>query len=176
MKPLNILLVFTIAVLLSGFSGDSHSTKSGVTVPFKFDGVIITNPSPEVICTPIPGEGDEFPLIKHSRFGWVQGHQTHGGRLITEQSTWEISSCYSDFATMLNYSQIDGVNTVANGDSYTYSCTMTTDLSARTVTLDITVTGGTGRFEGATGRVVLSGVYTESGIPVSGQGYIIFRK
>jgi hypothetical protein len=115
-------------------------------------------------------------MIAHSRTGWLQGHQTHGGKLITEQSTWEISSCSTDFDTNLNTSQITGVNTVANGDSYSYTCIMTVNIVTNDVILYVTVTGGVGSFEGVTGQMKLTGIHTESGIPVSGEGSLSFPK
>jgi hypothetical protein len=173
MRTLKILLLL-VAVILSGFSRDSQRTEAGVTKTVKFDGVIITNPSAGLtVCTP---KGDPYPVIAHSRTGWLQGHQTHGGKLITELSTWEISSCNTDFATMLNTSQIAGVVTVANGDSYSFTCIMTVNIVSNDVILNITVTGGVGRFEGATGQMTLTGIHTEGGIPVSGEGFMNFPK
>lgn len=175
MRTLKILLVFVV-VALSGFSRDSQRPVAGVIVPFKFDGVIITNPSAGLTeCTPaaVPGK---IPYIAHSKTGWLKGNQTHGGKLNTEQSTWEIFSCNTDFTTMLNTSQIEGVNTVANGDSYFYTCTMIVNLGTMDVTLNIDVTGGVGRFQGVTGHAEFTGVHTESGIPVSGEGFLQFPK
>jgi hypothetical protein len=163
-----------VAVILSGFSRDSQRTEAGVVKTVKFDGVIITNPSAGLtVCTP---KGDPYPVIAHSRTGWLQGHQTHGGKLITELSTWEISSCNTDLATMLNTSQIAGVVTVANGDSYSFTCIMIVNIVSNDVILNITVTGGVGRFEGATGQMTLTGIHTEGGIPVSGEGLMNFPK
>jgi hypothetical protein len=140
----------------------------------KFDGVIITNPSSgAIVCTPA---GEPYPYIAHARTGWLKGNQTHGGKLITEQSTWEISTCSTNFASGLNTSQITGVNTVANGDSYTFTCVMTVNIHTNDVILDINVTGGVGIFEGVSGQMSLTGIHTESGIPVSGEGFLSFQK
>jgi hypothetical protein len=125
------------------------------------------------VCTP---EGDPYPTIAHARTGWLQGHQTHGGNLITEQSTWELSICSTNFTTGLNTSQIKGIVTVANGDSYHYTCIMIVNIVTQDVILNITVTGGVGRFEGVTGQMTLNGIHTESGIPVSGEGFLSFPK
>jgi hypothetical protein len=171
MKTLKIFLVL-VFVLFSGFSIDSMRREAGVTVPVKFDGVIITNPSTATVCTPT---GDPYPYFAHARTGWLQGNQSHGGQLITEQSTWTILSCDTDWASMLNTSLIEGINTVANGDSYFYKCTMLTNFKTYEVVLNITFNGGTGRFEGVTGQATLSGVHTESGIPVKGWGSLTFH-
>jgi hypothetical protein len=173
MKTLKILLVL-VAVILSGFAKDSQRTEAGVTKTVKFDGVIITNPSAGLtVCTPV---GAPYPTIAHSRTGTLKGYQTHGGKLITELSTWEIFSCSTDFTTGLNTSQIAGVNTVANGDSYSFTCIMIVNIVTNDVILNINVTGGVGKFEGVTGQMTLTGIHTESGIPVSGEGFLSFPK
>jgi hypothetical protein len=77
---------------------------------------------------------------------------------------------------MLNTSQIAGVVTVANGDSYSFTCIMIVNIVSNDVILNITVTGGVGRFEGATGQMTLTGIHTEGGIPVSGEGLMNFPK
>jgi hypothetical protein len=173
MRTLTILTVL-VAVLLSGFSAGTQRTGSGVMVPLKFDGVIITNPSAGyTVCTPVPD--DPTKIIAHSRTGFVSGNQSHGGRLITEQSTWTITECDTD-SKGLNTSKITGVNTVANRDKYFYTCTMKINLATMAVELEITVTGGTGKLEGVTGYITLVGTGTESGIPVRGEGFLILPK
>jgi hypothetical protein len=173
MKTLKILLLF-VTVILSGFSNDLQRTEAGVVKPMKFDGFIITNSATEeTVCTPT---GDPYPYIAHARTGYLRGNQTHGGKLITERSTWEISSCSTDFTTGLNTSQITGVNTVANGDSYFFTCTMLVNIFTKEVILNINFTGGVGIFEGVTGQMSLTGIHTESGIPVRGEGFMSFPK
>lgn len=173
MRALKFFLVL-VAVIFSGFSKDSQNNRNGVTVPFKFDGVIITDHSTETVCTP---EGDPYPYIAHARTGLLQGNQTHGGKLITEQSTWTIFICNTDFTSKINTSYLEGVNTVANGDSYSYTCTMLTNIVTMEIVLYVTVTSGTGRFEGATGQAVLTGVNTGGrNIPVNGWGSLTFPK
>lgn len=172
MRTLKILIVL-VAVVLSGFTRDSQRTEAGVTKNVKFDGIILTNPAAGLtVCTP----GAPYPTIAHSRTGTLKGHQTHGGKLITELSTWELSSCNTDFTTMLNTSQIEGVVTVANGDSYNFDCIMTVNLVTNAVILDITVTGGVGIYDGATGQIMMTGIHTESGIPICGEGLINFPR
>jgi len=176
MKTLKVMSLLA-AVALSGFSGNSQGPDKGVTLPFKFDGVIITNPSSGLtVCTPPADPTNGIPLITHARTGWLQGNQSHGGRLITEQSTWVISDCNTSFSNGINTSHITGENTVANGDSYFYTCIMEVNIYSTDVLLYITVTGGTGRFENATGFATLTGVRTESGIPVSGWGFLALPK
>ena len=172
MKTLKILLLLG-ALILSGFSRELQRAEM-VVKPIKFNGVIIMNPSGGVTeCTPL---GEPYPYIAHLRSGWLQGIQSHGGKLNTELSTWEISGCSTNFTNGLNTSQITGVNTVANGDSYSYTCIMTVNIFTNDVILNVTVTSGTGRFEGVTGQMMLTGIHTESGIPISGEGFMTFPK
>lgn len=44
------------------------------------------------------------------------------------------------------------------------------------MTLYVTVTGGTGRFENVTGLTILTGKQADNGIPVSGWGSLTFLK
>jgi hypothetical protein len=174
MKPLKILLLL-LAMIFSGFSKDSNIPNAGVTVPFKLDGIIIQNPSSETVCTPT---GTPYIYISHSRTGWLQGNVSHGGLLIPEKSKWTIYNCDTDFASMINTSYLEGVITVANGDSYSYTGTMLVDLTiaSHPVTLNITVNGGTGRFEGVIGQIILTGSHTEAGVPIIGWGSLTFSR
>lgn len=179
MKTLQILLVIAF-VIISGFSKDTQTdenvfpkngTYESVTVPMKVWGTTIDNNAlPETDCT-------GFPPMSHTGGGWLQGHQTHGGRFITSQSTWIITDC--ETVGYINTSHITGTNTVANGDSYDYTCTMDVVLAASPpfmVTLYITITGGTGRFEGAAAYVECHGYHNGEVITFTGEGTITFAK
>lgn len=172
MRTLKILFVL-VAVVLSGFSRDSQTVRTGkwIVVPLKFSGVVLPDDGRERIpCLPV-----EYG-IAHSRFGFLQGHQTHGGELITEQSTWEIISCSTDLATGINTSQCVGVNTVSNRDTYNYYATMLINIVTQDVTMNVTVSGGTGRFEGVTGEATFSGKFVGHTIPCTGEGFMSFPK
>ncbi len=186
MKTLKILFVITF-VIFSGFAGNSQSDENvllkeriveGITVPMKFSGATIPNYSSGLTtcsCTLCP---EKPPYIAHVRTGWTQGNQTHGGRLIPEQSTWEILSCNTDFGTMLNTSVIRGTNTVADGDSYYFDCIMTVHLITQAAYLEIKFDGGTGRFEGVTGQITCTGNHdpVHNVVTFSGEGYCVFPK
>ena len=60
--------------------------------------------------------------------------------------------------------------------TFFFTCIMIVNIVTNDVILNINVTGGTGRFEGATGPMTLTGIHTESGIPISGEGYMSFPK
>ena len=123
----------------------------------------------EPICTPVQYG------ITHTQFGLLKGNQTHGGKIIPELSPWKITSCSTDLTTRLNISTINGIVTVANGDSYFYDCIMTVNIDDKSVIMDITVTGGAGRFEGATGQVTCSGSLNNV-VTFCGEGSMSFPK
>jgi len=119
------------------------------------------------MCSP------EAYKVSLARYGYLQGHQTHGGQFIPGLSTWEITNCYLNSG--LSISEVSGTITVANGDSYTWDCVMTISTTG-SVTLNTTFTGGTGRFEGVTGEMILTGAYNGNEIPCSGEGTMRFLK
>jgi hypothetical protein len=169
MKTLKILLLLG-GVILSGFSigPQTYGTKEDVVVPMKFWlSIFPVHSTGDIACIP------EEAGITLAKYGYLKGHQTHGGQFIPELSTWEITNC--SLSPGLSVSQVNGTITVANGDSYTWNCIMTISVTG-SVALDATITGGTGRFDGATGEIVLTGVFDEVEIPCSGEGYIHFLK
>jgi len=167
MRTLKILLVL-VAVILSGFSRDSQRTGAVVVKPMKMCGQTI-DVGGELMCDPVQAG------ISHTQFGLLKGNQTHGGKIIPELSQWEITSCYTDFTAGFNYSDIHGTVTVANGDSYFYNCLMTVKISDYSVIMDITVTGGTGRFEGVTGQTICNGSLNGV-VTFCGEGFLTFPK
>jgi len=170
MKTLKILLVVAF-VIFSGFARDSQTngTKEGVGVPIKVWVTIFPDHSTgDIACTP------EAFGVSLARYGYNQGHQTHGGKLIPELSRWEITDCI--IANMQSISQVNAVHTLANGDSYSFTCVMIIDLVTKNVAINCTVTGGTGRYEGATGEITVQGGYSGNSIPCYGEGFISFLK
>lgn len=171
MKTLKFIIVL-FAVILYGFSRDSQTdkTEAGIAVPMQFWGGTIPDASGGfTACSGV------IP-VAHHKYGWIQGHQTHGGKLIPELSPYEIVSCETNLSTGLNISQIVGEVTVANGDSYTYTCVMTVNIFTDEAILTINITSGKGRFEGAAGEITLTGTHVEGSISFSGEGFITFQK
>lgn len=178
MRTLKILLVL-VAVILSGFSKDSQADENvllkkrsdaGVVVPLKFHGGTMPDlSSGRTVCTPAEYGASIV------RSGWMQGEQTHGGKLIPEQSRWEIPSC--TFNGTETVSDCYGTITVANGDSYFFTAIMTINPFTRAVSCNVNIIGGTGRFEGATGQLTLNGsLGSGSVVTWSGEGSISFPK
>jgi hypothetical protein len=167
MKTLKILLVL-VSVILSGFSKDSQRTEAEVVKTIKMCGQTIDTGG-DLKCTPL-----EYG-ISHTQFGLLKGNQSHGGKIIPELSPWEITSCSTDLTTRLNISTIYGMVTVANGDSYYYDCIMTVNIDDKSVIMDITVTGGVGRFEGVTGQLTCTGSL-HNVVTFCGEGSMSFPK
>jgi hypothetical protein len=172
MRTLKVLLVIA-SLIFCGFSRDSKTDlkkqpEAGVVKAVKICGQTIDTGG-ETICTPVQYG------ISHTQFGLLKGNQSHGGKIIPELSPWEITSCSTDLATKLNISTINGMVTVANGDSYLYDCIMTVNIVDYSVVMDITITGGVGRFEGVSGQVTCKGSISDV-VTFCGEGFITFPK
>lgn len=175
------MLLVIVFVLISGFARDSQAGEkvvlnrksvAGHVIPVKIWGATIpNNSSGATMCTPVQYG------IAHTRAGWLDGHMTHGGKLVPGQSPWEIVSCNTDLSTNLNTSQINGVITVINGSSLSYKCTMIINIVTNRAILDVSITDGDGMFEGVTGHVTMTGNHEGDGVVTfSGEGYMSFAK
>ena len=131
-----LIYLFTIALLIfascvKDFTNDVNLDlkKAKVSIPFK--GSFCTNPQ-----APDPSKPYGFALIT--------GTATHFGEFITEKS----------YMYYTGQTQVSGVMTAANGDGITWvhDLILTPNPDGTvTVTGIVTVTGGTGRFEGISG-------------------------
>jgi len=172
MKTLKVLLVIAF-VIFSGFSIDSQADVNGILNKGTKDEVVVPL---KIWCVTVPNLVSGLNKCGQAPTGLVQGHQTHGGNLIPEQSTWEITDC--SFSYPVLNSVLSGTNTVANGDSYDWTGTMEINVQDKNVTLDIEISGGNGRFEDAEGMCSLTGTIDliTRVINFEGEGYIIFTK
>ena len=101
--------------------------------------------SPRVTCIP---EDYGFSLSGEGNIGGVVTFQ---GRINEELSTFVIDECmFTGPAEMVVNGH--GVMTGMNGDSYNYISTYLFDLITLSFTGTVDLTGGTGRFEGASGH------------------------
>jgi hypothetical protein len=113
---------------------------------------------PPMQCT-----GDLPGLFLPDHF--LHGNATHLGELIWQQSTLHHQSCNLSFATMQLTASVSGQMAAANGDLVYYSgndvIDVTNLLTGQGTTGSIqgtwTITGGTGRFEGASGSFTITG-------------------
>lgn len=117
------------------------------------------NPSaPPMSCT---GDLPGLALPEH----FMHGNATHMGELIWQQSTLIHTSCNLSFATMLLTTDVSGQLSASNVDLIYYSGTDVIDvtnlLTGAGTTGSIegtwTITGGTGRFDGASGSITING-------------------
>jgi hypothetical protein len=131
--------------------------------------------------TPTGCTGD-LPLALLDYF--ISGHARHLGLLDTELSFLHHEDCNLSFATMLLTTSVSGQLAAANGDLVYYTGDDVIDvfnlLTASGPTGPITgtwtITGGTGRFEDATGNVTISGTvdFTTLGFTAEADGTIIY--
>ncbi|MBK7409913.1 MAG: hypothetical protein IPJ40_18810 [Saprospirales bacterium] len=114
--------------------------------------------------------------------GWMQGHATHMGQFIAEESPWAHGSCEMVLDANGNFvkfviSGSHGHWTAANGDVLNWEGTYEVfpDL---TFSADMDFAGGTGKFDGATGNVFGFGHNDlETGLAIgTAEGYITILK
>lgn len=146
---------------------------AGVTVPATTWFTTVPDYTLEVIvCSPVEiGIG----VLEG---GFMKGHQTHGGRLQTMKSPWQINSCeiHMEEGYMTGY--IAGKITVSSGDYYHYTGVINTSIMDGSVWGTISVDGGTGRYKNAKGEFELNGYYDFEANEASfqGEGYFTFYK
>ncbi len=162
MKKAVYLLIFVV-VIISGCSRDSL-TEDNVYLKKRSDlGVIVPakcwfTTAPDyslgfILCLP--------PEMEVSLLGggWMAGHLTHGGTLISDQSYYRVLNCNFDYLTLTVSESIEGVHTVANGDYYWFTSDLQVNVTNGMLTGTVIVNGGTGRYEGATAMLVINGIH-----------------
>jgi len=102
------------------------------------------------------GEGMDILILKS---GWMEGHETYGGKMIAEKSPWSVKSCEMDFTTMTITQYNEGKHTMANGDYYFWEAVVTLDINTALCTAVVNCHDGVGRYKGATAEITLSGPY-----------------
>lgn len=149
--------------------------KAKVPVPLKADFCMTATdnpdtPGPDLIA--VSGAPTGFPIPAIHSYNKISGHATHMGEINTELSYNITTSCvYKNQGTLdikddEIWMESHGRITVANGDSYAF--THSTPLVAKLnlfysgvlilpYTGEVTMSDGTGRFEGATGKVMMVG-------------------
>lgn len=158
MKTIHFFLTAALLFLFAGCAKDSLApvednlefrAKEYVTKPMTMWIEAITDPAQGVIsCIPFGA----FPAG-----GWMQGHATHMGQLIAEESPWNHGSCYLVFDPNGNFVKgvIEGSHgqwMAANGDILFWQGVYEA-FPDGTFSADMDFTGGTGRFENASGNV-----------------------
>lgn len=147
--------------------------KGEIVVPAKCWFTTVLDPTiPFVTCVP-----EEYG-VKIPGGGWMKGHETHGGKLNEELSKWNIPGCYLGPGPDQLTEIVTGIHTVANGDSYFYEGTLTINYVTGALTGEIDITGGTGKYEDATGHVTLNGTQNMELMQATfyGEGFWIFAQ
>lgn len=142
-------------------STNQASAENPVTRPFSASLYSSIDPDPSI--PPTPCTGDLPGLANPGHF--MHGQVTHLGELNWQQSRLQDVSCNLSFATMQLTTNIRGQFAAANGDLIYYTGNDVfgvANLLLQTGTTGPlqgvwTITGGTGRFEGATGSFTLNG-------------------
>ena len=164
MKTLNFFLLIAMVI----FAGCAKFETSDETVDLKKAKVPIPMKA-EFCMTPNMDAG--FFLIEGldpanqasylPREGWISGFATHMGEVIMQERTVTfISAAFVPGTGVVSTSA--GRITAANGDYYLFTETTTT-LPNGTFTGNVWMYGGTGKFLGMTGPVVMTGQKTDQG-------------
>ena len=153
----------------------TNAGKTSVTRPMKVDFYSSANPaSPALACT-LPGV--PFGIANSGYF--LHGTATHFGPINSETSMGQDGFCNLSGSTFILSTTTGGQIVADNGDKITYTGADEIDLNnvifnggtTGTITGLWTITGGTGRFEGATGSFQITGIVD---IAAAGGPSIIF--
>ena len=179
MKALKILLVL-VAVVLSGFSKNMLTDenvalkKTNVRIPLK--GVICMTwnydvPSLPVAGTPVTNTSGEvlIPQLYLSGAAWLTGHSTHMGEFIPEQTHMtglhaELDMVALSTGKVIIAGEYEAILTGDNGNHIDLLSQIRIDVTDPsnwtnwTITGNYQVTGGSGKFENASGSGVLNGL------------------
>ncbi|HLF65506.1 MAG TPA: hypothetical protein VI603_17195 [Saprospiraceae bacterium] len=168
MKNLSLIALFLMLLascqqadeLASPADAQRIVQRSQSTRPFQATLQSSVNPgNPLTACSgDIPG----FAIPDH----FLAGQATHLGNLNAALSTLHHDDCNLSFATMTLTTSVSGQLAAANADLVYYTGEDVIDVSALltgtgttgTIEGTWTVTGGTGRFEGASGSFTISGL------------------
>lgn len=155
----------TDAFLIDDLAAQKNGGKQ-VTRPMKID--IFSSPNPDF--DPIPCANG--PFLSTSGF-FVNGTATHLGKIDAGNSLGEDVSCNFTVTTdgrLVLETEVAGQITAANGDIIYYNGSDRLDLTEILTSASLygtivgtwTITGGTGRFVGATGTLPINGIIDAS--------------
>ncbi|MEN8121608.1 MAG: hypothetical protein ABFS35_14745 [Bacteroidota bacterium] len=127
---------------------------------------------PPTICTP------EIYEIIQAGGGWIGGFASLVGKVDEAKSRYLRTSCEFNPETYIVTSYNSGKITAINGDYYNFNAVGYVDVLTMTFTGEVTITGGTGRFDEAGGTVqMVDGMVDESGnTNWTGIGYMTLKK
>ncbi len=169
MKSLIYLLTFGL-VLLSGCAKENlneevNLKKANVPVPMKAWFCM----TPDMTVAPVHVAGTPFlhpvtgevivPNMMLPGGGFISGHATQMGEVISAESPMTTKSLTLAMTPDGPFvmGEYEGKITADNGDYYLFSCVMKMKLADMTFTGVVEMFGGTGKFTGMTGSVVMAG-------------------
>jgi hypothetical protein len=142
----------------------------GVKKPIKVAFYSMVFPGNPVKCMP---DGANFYLPAGF---YVGGTSSHTGQVQIMKSPFTIVACGFTGPTELMMTG-NGIITAANGDEYYYTATSYSNMTNLTFTGPVVVNGGTGRFEGCTGELTMTGNQKPDGSSTwTAEGWIITKK
>ncbi|MCU0387216.1 MAG: hypothetical protein MUE71_01250 [Chitinophagaceae bacterium] len=108
----------------------------------------------------------------------IGGTATHFGKLQMANSYLEHTMCYMGPEQFQITAISNGLIMAANGDIGTFVAKYVTNAWDMTFTGTVTMTGGTGRFEGCSGEVIMTGSQDVNTMKVSwmADGFIMMKK
>lgn len=173
MKLTTFLLAFSL-VLLSGCAKDALDDENGdlkkAKVPIPMKAWFCMNPDFTQPLVHIEGLPDE-PAYYLPGGGFISGHATHMGELITELCPSRIFDAVFDPSTGLVSYKTEGTITGDNGDHYAFTGIAFNNPDG-TFYGTINMFDGTGKFKGMTGTVEMTG----QGLCWTAVGFITYKK
>ncbi len=149
-------------IMQADLASKTNAESAKVTRPMKVDFYSSVNlASPSLTCT-LPGV--PFGIANSGYF--LHGKSTHLGLINSETSMGQDGSCNLNGTTFILSTTTAGQIVAANGDKITYTGNDAIDLNniifhggtTAAITGLWTITGGTGRFDGATGSFTINGI------------------
>jgi hypothetical protein len=157
-------LIYLFAIVMLIFAGcakdemfDENSNnlelkKAKVPIPMKAE--FCMTPNLEAGFILIQGLDPANPGSYLPKEGWISGNATRMGKVIMEKSP---TTFISAELTQMGVKTVSaGKITAANGDSYLFEAT-SYSMPDQSFTGDVWMYGGTGKFKGMTGSVVMTG-------------------
>jgi len=174
MKKLTVIIISLVLLFACSKKSDQLArtdleetmSKSAQSLPVSrvFNGQFQSSIDPDPTIPPTPCSGDLPGLANPGHF--LQGNATHLGQVQWQQSRLQDVSCNLSFATGQLSTSISGQFAAANGDLIYYTGNDVLDITnlltgnpgiPGTIQGTWTITGGTGRFSGASGSFTING-------------------
>jgi hypothetical protein len=170
-------------IVQADLNSKTHTEIAKVSRPMKVAFYSSVNAaSPALACT-LPGV--PFGIANSGYF--LHGNATHLGLINSETSMGQDGSCNLSGSTFILSTTTAGQIVAANGDKITYTGSDEIDLNniifhggtTAAITGLWTITGGTGRFDGASGSFTISGVVNVATVggptfSITGEGTITY--